>query len=133
VSDAVVYLDSSALLKLIFAEPETTALTAFLEKWPTRVSSALARIEVTRIAARVPDPIVQREARRVLRGVHLIRIDDDVIVRAATIGPPALRSLDAIHLAAAQSLGSDLAGIVVYDRRLARAADEHGITVWSPA
>jgi predicted nucleic acid-binding protein len=76
---------------------------------------------------------VQREARRVLRAVHLIRVDDDIVLRAATMAPPALRSLDAIHLATAELLGADLAGIVAYDRRLARAAREHGMTVWSPA
>ena len=132
-NEAIVYLDSSALLKLIFDEPESDALTDFLRGWPTRVSSALARIEVSRIAGRVQDSIVQREARRVLRAVHLIRVDDDIVLRAATMGPPALRSLDAIHLATAELLGVDLAGIVAYDRRLARAAGEHGMTVWSPA
>jgi uncharacterized protein len=131
-NEAIVYLDSSALLKLIFNEPESDALTDFLRGWPTRVSSALARIEVSRIAARVQDSVVQREARRVLRAVHMIRVDDDIVLRAATMGPPALRSLDAIHLATAELLGSDLAGIVAYDRRLARAAGEHGMTVWAP-
>lgn len=129
-NEAIVYLDSSALLKLIFDEPESDTLNYFLRGWPTRVSSALARIEVSRIAARVADTIVQREARRVLRAVHLIRVDDDIVLRAATMGPPALRSPDAIHLATAELLGSDLAGIVAYDRRLARAAGEHGLTVW---
>src|SRR4029077_17677413 len=98
VSDALVYVDSSALLKLIFEEPESAALAAFLAEWPVRVSSALARIEVARIVARVQDPLIEREARRVLRGVHLVRLDDDIVDRAATIGPPGLRSLDAIHL-----------------------------------
>ena len=133
VSDAVVYLDSSALLKLIFEEPETAALADFLEQWPVRVSSALAEVEVTRIAARVDDPAVRREVRRVLRGVHLVRIDDDIVRRAAAIGPAALRSLDAIHLATAQLFGIGLAGMVAYDRHLARVATSHGITVWSPA
>lgn len=131
-SDALVYVDSSALLKLIFEEPESAALAAFLADWPVRVSSALARIEVARIVARVQDPLIEREARHVLRGVHLVRLDDDIVDRAATIGPPGLRSLDAIHLATAQLLGSDLAGLVAYDRRLAAAADAQGITVWSP-
>src|SRR4029077_7064743 len=99
---------------------------------PVRASSALARIEVTRIVARVHDPAVEREARRVLRGVHLIRLDDDIVHGAATIGPAGLRSLDAIHLATAQLLGADLAGFVAYDRRLAGAAAAHGIAVWSP-
>lgn len=131
-SDALVYVDSSALLKLIFEEPESAALAAFLAGWPVRISSAVARIEVTRIVARAQDPLIEREARRVLRGVHLVRLDDDIVHRAATIGPAGFRSLDAIHLATAQLLGPDLAGLVAYDRRLTAAADAHGITVWSP-
>jgi predicted nucleic acid-binding protein len=129
---AAVYLDSSALLKLIFDEPETGALLAFLRPWPRRVSSALARIEVTRIVARVGDPLAAREAQRALRALHLVRVDDEIVARAAAIQPVGLRSLDAIHLATADTLGSDLAGMVVYDRRLAAAADAQGLTVWAP-
>ena len=131
-TDAIVYLDSSALLKLIFEEPESAALAAFLADWPSRVSSAIARIEVTRIVARVLDPAADREAQRVLRGVHLVRLDDDVVLRASEIGLAGLRSLDAIHLATAQMLGSGLAGLVAYDRRLLTAAEALGLTVWSP-
>lgn len=82
--------------------------------------------------ARVQDPVADREAQRVLRGVNLIRLDDDVVLRASGLGPAALRLLDAIHLATAEMLRSDLAGFVVYDRRLAEAARAHGLNVWSP-
>lgn len=129
---AVVYLDSSALLKLVFEEPESEALTEFLGAWPVRVASTLARIEVSRIVSRVQDPEAEREARRLLRGVHLIRMDDDIVARAATLSPPAIRSLDAIHLATALVFGPELAGLIAYDRRLLMAAEEHGLTVWSP-
>jgi predicted nucleic acid-binding protein len=44
-----------------------------------------------------------------------------------------LRSLDAIHLATALSLGQDLAGIVTYDQRLAEAAIGADLEVWAPA
>jgi predicted nucleic acid-binding protein len=132
VNASPVYLDSSALLKLIFEEPETPGLIAFLQRWPARVSSALARVEVMRIAARVQDRVVEREARRVLRGIHLVRVDDGVIAAAAAIALPGLRSLDAIHLATLQTFGHHLAGMVVYDRRLAAAAREQGLAVWAP-
>ena len=128
-----IYIDSSAILKLIFEEPETSALARFLERRPERVSSALARVEVLRIASRVDDRAVQREALRVLKGVSLVRVDDGVVAAAATIAPAGLRSRDASHLATAQAFGHHLAGMVVYDRRLAAAAREHGITVWMPA
>ena len=84
-NEAIVYLDSSALLKLIFDEPERDALIDFLRGWPTPASTALARIEVSRIAGRVHS-MVQREARRVLRAVHLIYVDDDIVLRVV---PPA--------------------------------------------
>ncbi|MBK5250721.1 MAG: VapC toxin family PIN domain ribonuclease, partial [Actinomycetales bacterium] len=44
-----------------------------------------------------------------------------------------LRSLDAVHLAAALSLGDDLEGIVTYDDRLAEAAQANGVPVASPS
>ena len=131
-SGTVVYVDSSALLKLIFDEAETPALLEFLRAWPERVSSALAHIEVSRIVGRVHDPAADREARRVLRGIGVIRIDDGLVATAAGIAPGRLRSLDAIHLASALLLGADLAGMLLYDARRGAAAREHHIKVWSP-
>jgi predicted nucleic acid-binding protein len=132
VNRAPVYLDSSAILKLIFEESETAGLEAFLAQWPVQVSSALARVEVMRIAARVEDRAVERETNRVLRAMNLVRVDDGIIAAAAAIKPSGLRSLDALHLATAQTFGHHLAGMVVYDRRLAAAAHDHGLAVWSP-
>ncbi len=131
-SDSLVYLDSSAIIKLIFEEDETDALVAFLRTRRTRVSSVLARIEVTRIVARAGDPLPAREAQRVLKALDLIRIDDDIVARAAALEPAGLRSLDAVHLATAQMLGHHLTGMVVYDRTLTAAAKAAGITTWSP-
>jgi uncharacterized protein len=132
VNRAPVYLDSSAILKLIFEGSETAGLEAFLEQWPVQVSSALARVEVMRISARVEDRAVEREATRVLRAINLVRVDDGIIAAAVAVKPPGLRSLDALHLATALTFGHHLAGIVVYDRRLAAAAHDHGIVVWTP-
>jgi predicted nucleic acid-binding protein len=133
VSAPVVYLDSSALVKLVFDEPETDALRTFLGAWPVRVSSALASIEVLRVASRAADPEVEREARRALQGVSLVRMDDALVAIASSLRPPGLRSLDAIHLATAQLFGHELGGMVAYDQRLTRAARQFGITVWSPS
>ena len=76
-------------------------------------------------------PAVRRRATRVLARVALIRIDDPVLVTAARVAPPELRTLDAIHLATARSLDG-LAGIVTYDARLGRAASRARFRVWSP-
>lgn len=128
----VVYLDSSAIIKLVVEEDETEALVAFLRTHPRRVSSVLARIEVTRIVSRGNDPLPVSEARRILAALDLIRMDDDIVARAAKLEPSGLRSLDAVHLATAQMLGHHLAGMVVYDRTLAAAAKAADIKVWAP-
>ena len=70
-------------------------------------------------------------ATRVLARVALIRIDDSVLAAAARVAPPELRTLDAIHLATAQSVDG-LAGIVTYDARLGRAAARARFKIWSP-
>ena len=132
-SAGVVYLDSSALIKLIFEEPETSGLADFLDAWPTRTSSSLASVEVLRTAQLGDDLVVARHARHMLAHVHLIRPDDVLLAAATRLAPASLRALDAIHLATALSLGSELAGMVVYDRRLAAAARRAHVTVWAPS
>ena len=130
---SLLYLDSSALVKLVVAEPETPALLEFLAGWPHRVSSTLARVEVLRAVKRTgAGAVVRRRAKRVLARIALIRIDDPVLAAAARVAPPDLRTLDAIHLATARSLDG-LAGIVTYDARLGRAASRARLKVWSPA
>ena len=132
-SEGIVYLDSSALIKLVFEEAETSSLADFLAAWPARASSTLANVEVSRTARLVDDDFVTHDARRLLAHVHLIVPDDMLLASATRLEPPSLRALDAIHLATALSLGSELAGMVVYDRRLADAARHAGITVWAPS
>jgi predicted nucleic acid-binding protein len=129
----LLYLDSSALVKLVVAEPETPALLEFLAEWPDRVSSALARVEVIRAVKRAAlGPRARRRAVLVLARIALVRIDDALLAAAARVQPPELRTLDAIHVATARSLDG-LAGIVTYDGRLRRAAARARFRVWSPA
>lgn len=130
-SAETVYLDSSALVKLTIREQESSDLERFLVHRPTRVSCALARVEVIR-AVRARDPAAVLRARQVLERVDLLRLDDDLLDAAAEIGPIGLRSVDAIHLAAAQTLGGTLAELVTYDERMARAAAALGLTVAAP-
>ena len=130
---ALAYLDSSALVKLVFAESESAALSRFLVEWRNRASSVLARTEVARVAKRVGASAEARtRAADVLEHIALIALDDGIVTRAGEVEPLALRTLDAIHLATALSLGDDLGGLVTYDRRLADAARRAGLTVWSP-
>lgn len=127
------YLDSSALIKLVFEERETPALEAFLVDRPLRVSSSLARVEVIRAVRTVSDALATRHAGDVLAAIELIAPNAAVFAGAADVDPLSLRSIDAIHLATAVALLPDLDGMVVYDRRLAEAAREAGLTVWAPA
>ena len=131
-SEAIVYLDSSAIIKLIFDEPETPALADFLVEWPNRVCSTLGRLDVLRTSRRVGNPAVTRHAHDILTGVHLVRADEGILAAAAALEQPTLRTLDSIHLATALSLGPDLAGMVVYDRHLREAARAAGLKVWAP-
>lgn len=127
----MVYLDSSALVKLVVLEPESRALRGYLRRERERVSCALARTEVLRAVRPVGATALER-ARRVLRGIHLIRLDE-TLLDAAGIIEPAVRSLDAIHLAAAQLVAPTLTAVVTYDRRMADAAASLGFRVEAPA
>jgi predicted nucleic acid-binding protein len=131
-SGNVLYLDSSALVKLVVREGETRHLLAFLKGRPQRVSSELARVEVVR-AVRGNGPPAVRRARRLLQRMRLIRLDTALLDAAAEIDPLVLRSLDAFHLASAQALGSALGEVVTYDVRLADAARALGLTVAAPS
>lgn len=128
-----VYLDSSAIVKLVVPEPETAALIAVLEQWPDRVTSALAGAELYRALWRAgAGPAVRTRADAVLSSLVLLRIDDPVLSRAASFKDPLLRSLDALHLAAALSLGDDPGAFITYDARLAGAAAKRRLPVLHP-
>jgi len=133
VSHELLYLDSSALVKLVLPEAESTALVKSLESWPVRVTSELARVEVVRAARRAAaDPAVERRAEEVMAAIHLLRIDDEILDRASRLEPRTLRALDAIHLASALSLGGDLGAMAIYDAVLASAAAACGMEVVAP-
>ena len=126
------YLDASAFVKLLTPEPESLALRAALEDWPVRVSSQLLEIEEGRFALRAGEPVGQRVA-AALERVSLIAIGDGIRKLAGEVEPAALRSLDAIHLATALSLGSELGALFAYDRRLLEAVERNGLLALSPS
>ena len=128
-----VYLDSSALLKLVLLERETPALIAALSRWPDRISSVLLPIECRRTVLRAGNPPgVTAKLEQELARVSTIRLDEPVQKLAAIIGPPRLRPLDAIHLASALSIGDYPEAFVTYDERLAAAARAAGLSVIAP-
>ena len=126
------YLDTSALVKLVVAEAQTATLRRWLaaaDREP--VTSDLARTELLRAVRRAAPQHAVR-ARAVLDSLTIMELTTALFEEAGRLDPTALRSLDALHLAAALDLGDDLAGLVTYDDRLADAARSHGITVMAP-
>ncbi len=132
-TEVAFYLDTSALVKLVVAEPETEALRGWLgveDRQP--VAGDLVRTELMRAVRRVaPDRLVR--VREVLDGLILLELGTSVFVEAGRLEPAGFRSLDALHVASALSLGDDLAGIVTYDERLAAAAEANGVPALAPA
>ena len=126
------YLDTSAFVKLIVAEPESAALRSRLGRWPDRVSATLLRTEAARALRRSGHDHLIGLARRLFAGLVLIRLDEPLLDRAGDLEPTALRSLDAIHLAAAISIGPQLGVLITYDGRLREAATAYGLDVESP-
>lgn len=131
-ADRVTYLDSSAIVKLVVAEPESVALRRYLRRRRPLVSSGLARTEVGRALLPLGEDAVRRGV-EVLSTIDLVRISDRLLDLAAQLRPADLRSLDAIHLATAALVGSELLRVVTYDQRMAAAAIDLGWSVAAPA
>lgn len=127
------YLDTSAAVKLLFLEPESAALRSWWDVVDDRVASSdLLRTELLRVTRRV-DPDQMTQARELLDSVILLKLSTPVCERAVMLDPVVLRSLDALHLAAALELGDELEGVVTYDRRLGDGARALGIPAIAPA
>lgn len=129
---SALYLDSSAFLKVVIEEPETPSLRAYLAARDSRrVSSALLRTETLR-AVRELGPDALTAVREGLRRIELIGIDDRLLDVAGLLEPAILRTLDALHVASAMTVGDDLEAVVTYDERMAAASRLVGLPVVAP-
>lgn len=131
-SGTVAYLDASALVKLVIAEPESRELVRQLEQLDdvTLVTSIIGRVELERVVQRHGgDPVLAEE---LLDTLVLIGFDVAVAAVAGRAAPATLRTLDAVHLATARAIGVDLAAMYCYDQRLGAVAEAVGIEVRSP-
>lgn len=132
----MIYLDTSAVVKLVNAEQQSDALADWLDdrseiRW---VSSALVEVELARAIIRSGRLEQLAAIPAVMARLDLFEIDDVVRTTAASFQDPGLRSLDAIHLATASVAASvaSLAALVTYDKRLAAAASEVGLPIAMP-
>lgn len=123
------YVDTSAVLKRVFVEDESPQVRAILRARNASgdliASSELTWVEVARAMLRAGVSDVDTELNLACAGIARQPLSRDVMSRARAIGPANLRSLDAIHLAAAVSLGA--VEMLTFDRRLAQAAASVGV------
>jgi len=128
----IVYIEASAAAKLLFREPETSALQKFLNDFVAEahalVSSALLETELRRAATR--GGARQVSATAVLERIDLIDMDRATFASAGLLPDPALRSLDALHVACALRVEAGL--FVTYDQRQSSAAEAAGLRVVAP-
>jgi predicted nucleic acid-binding protein len=128
-----VYLDSSALVKLVIRESESDALRTFLQaRSGPMTTSALARTEVVRAVGSFGEHAVAG-ARLLMGGMHDVAVSRSVLDAAGDLALRLdVRSLDAIHLATAVELERHLDVLITYDRRMAAAAEVLGLAVVAP-
>jgi predicted nucleic acid-binding protein len=126
-----VYVDTSAIARMLLDEPDKPAIEQRLEDFDARVASRLLRVELRRVGAR--ESVLDR-ADELLKDISLVALDEQILAAAETVTPSAVGTLDAIHLATAVRLSEagELDALMTYDKRLADGAREHGITVLSP-
>lgn len=129
----MIYLDSSAVVKLAHSEDHAEALRRWLDArsetgW---IGSVLVEIESFRALARHAPQALTR-LHPVLDIFELVDIDPGVRILARTVQPATVRSLDAIHLATALRIGARLTSFITYDKRLADAAMAAGLAVEMP-
>jgi predicted nucleic acid-binding protein len=127
----VAYVESSALMKLVVDELESPAMRDAIRN-AVRTTSELSLTEVGRGARRrTSDQGVARARAAILR-FELIPVNRQILERAASLDPPSLRSLDAIHVASALALETPDVVFYAYDQHTIHAAEANGLAVASP-
>lgn len=125
-----VYLDASAIVKLIRLEASSLALVDYLDASMQCSTSAISSVEVVRALRRTRVPLAEID--EAMRGFFLIGLDAEISEMAGQVGPHVVRSLDAIHLATALGIGDESLEFITYDDRLAAAARDNGLRVVQP-
>jgi predicted nucleic acid-binding protein len=126
-----VYVDTSALGRVLLGEPDADAVLGALETYDEHVASRLLGVELRRLALRFE---LTDQANALLTGLALTPLDEGLLEEAESLAPAAVATLDAIHLAAAIRLAvaGFIDAVMTYDARLAEGARHHGLAVVSP-
>lgn len=129
---STVYVDTSALGRVLLGESDRPAIIAQLERFDRSVASRLLGVELRRLGGRTS---LLAGADELLAAIDLIPLDEAVLAAAEAITPMSVATLDAIHLATAVRLddAGELDALMTYDVRLAEGGREHGLRVVSPA
>ena len=125
-----IYIDSSAILKMIIKEKESDAIIALARA--RFITSEISRVEVIRAVLRY-QPSALKSAEQVLKNINYVRIDSQTLVQAERLPDRInLRALDAIHIAVAAKMGLKINSILTYDKQMAKAAKALGFEVMAP-
>jgi predicted nucleic acid-binding protein len=127
------YLDASAIVKLVIEESHTLAIRDLVASTARLFTNRIAVVEVSRAVGRQSEVDASNQVSAVLDGLSMVEFDASIAASAAKLEPRGLRSLDAIHLASALLLADELRALVTYDTRLADAARAAGLSVLAPA
>jgi uncharacterized protein len=134
----ILYVDTSALLKLLVREAESAAIERELVQWPSLAASIVTEVELPRAVARAredrPDAVIDGSLvlQSVVASAAIVPLSEDIVAAARNVAPVHVGALDAIHVASALSLGQELAGVATYDNRMQDALERLGITVLAP-
>ncbi|HEV3094050.1 MAG TPA: type II toxin-antitoxin system VapC family toxin [Solirubrobacteraceae bacterium] len=134
----ILYVDTSALLKLLVREAESEAIEVELLRWGRLATSIVKEVELPRAVARAreerPDAVIDGSVvlQGVLASAAIVPLDADIVVKARDVSPVHVGTLDAIHIASALSLGDELAAVATYDHRMQDALAKLKVEVLAP-
>jgi uncharacterized protein len=135
---AILYVDTSAMLKLLVREAESDAIERELLKWSELATSIITEVELPRAVARAreerADAVIDGSVvlQGVLASAAIIPLSENIVGAARKVKPVHVGALDAIHIASAISLSKQLAGVATYDKRMQDALELLGVDVIAP-
>lgn len=130
-SGGALYVDTSAIARVLLGAPDTDLIVAEVSRYPTVVASRLMRTELRRVAMRMD---LASEADSLLEPISLIPLTPAILQAAESVHPATVATLDAIHLSTALEAhrNADVAALMTFDRRLAEGARRNGLPVSAP-